>query len=80
MLRKRRVKFPIFTLAGLVIATAVGLTSAPIPVVAQSVQHDQQIPPKFDVGPIPQSILDVNYLASPDPSPPATPVPHRIGT
>jgi len=59
MLRKRRVKFPIFTLAGLVIATAIGLASAPIPVVAQSVQHDQQIPPKFVVGAIPQSILDV---------------------
>ena len=35
------------------------LTSAPISVVAQDAQQDQQIPPKFDVGPIPQSILDV---------------------
>jgi sugar lactone lactonase YvrE len=59
MLRKRRVNLSIFTLAGLIIVTAIGLTSAPISVVAQSAQQDQQIPPKFIVGPIPQSIIDV---------------------
>ncbi len=59
MLRKRRVNLSIFKLAGLMIVTAIVLTSAPISVVAQGAQQDQQIPPKFDVGPIPQSILDV---------------------
>jgi sugar lactone lactonase YvrE len=59
MPRERSVKFPILKFAGLVIATAIALTSAPISVVAQDTQSDQQIPPKFEVGPIPQSILDV---------------------
>ena len=59
MLRKRRVSLSIFKLAGLMIVTAIGLTSAPISVVAQGVQQDQPIPPKFDVGPIPRSIVDV---------------------
>ena len=59
MLRKRRVNLSIFTLAGLIIVTAIGLTSAPISVVAQGAQQDQPIPPKFVVGAIPQSILDV---------------------
>jgi hypothetical protein len=59
MLRKKRVKLSIFKLAGLMIVTAIGLTSEPIPLFAQGAQQDQQIPPKFDVGPIPQSILDV---------------------
>ena len=59
MLRKRRNKLPIFKLAGLMIVMAIGLASAPRPVLGQSAKTDQQIPPKFVVGPIPQSILDV---------------------
>jgi len=59
MLRKRRVSLSIFKLAGLMIVTAIGLTSAPISIVAQGVQQDQPIPPKFDVGPVPRSIIDV---------------------
>jgi sugar lactone lactonase YvrE len=59
MLRKRRIKLSIFKLAGLMIVAAIGLASAPRPVLGQSAKTDQQIPPKFVVGPIPQSILDV---------------------
>jgi sugar lactone lactonase YvrE len=49
----------IFKLAGLMFVTAIGLASAPIAVFAQSTENDQKIPPKFIVGPVPQSILDV---------------------
>ena len=59
MLRKRRIKSLIFTLAGLMIVAAIGLASAPRPVLGQSAKTDQQIPPTFVVGAIPQSILDV---------------------
>ncbi|CAB1081642.1 hypothetical protein D1AOALGA4SA_9288 [Olavius algarvensis Delta 1 endosymbiont] len=59
MSRKRRIQLSIFKLAGLMIVIAIGLTSAPGPVAGQSKKADQQIPPKFEVGPIPQSILDV---------------------
>ena len=59
MLLKRRVKLSIFTLAGLMLVTAIGLLSSPRRVVSQATQNKQQIPPKFIVGEIPQSILDV---------------------
>jgi sugar lactone lactonase YvrE len=59
MLTKRRVSFSIIKLVGLMIVTAIGLTSAPIPVFADGAQQDVQVPPKFIVGPVPQSILDV---------------------
>jgi hypothetical protein len=59
MLREIRAKSSVLKLAGLMIATAIGVTSAPTSAVADGAQQDQQIPPKFEVGPIPQSILDV---------------------
>jgi sugar lactone lactonase YvrE len=59
MLRKRQINLLILTLAGLMIVAAIGLASAPRPVLGQSAKTDQQIPPKFVVGAIPQSILDV---------------------
>jgi sugar lactone lactonase YvrE len=43
----------------LMIVAAIGLASAPRPVLGQNAKTDQQIPPKFVVGAIPQSILDV---------------------
>jgi sugar lactone lactonase YvrE len=59
MLREIRAKSSVLKLAGLMIASALGVTSAPTSAVADGAQQDQQIPPKFEVGPIPQSILDV---------------------
>ena len=59
MLRKRPFKLSIFRLVGVMIVAAIGLASAPRPVVGQDAQNDQQIPPKFIIGKIAQSILDV---------------------
>ena len=59
MLQKRRIKLATFTLTGLVLVTVIGLVSVPRRVFGQAVPNDQQIPAKFIVGEIPQSILDV---------------------
>jgi sugar lactone lactonase YvrE len=59
MIKNAKVNLLLFKLAGLMIVTAVSLTSLPMSVFAESAQNDQQIPPKFIVGEIPQSILDV---------------------
>ena len=55
----RQVRLPIFKLAGFMAVTAIALAGAQTPVIAQSTAGDRHIPPKFVVGPIPQSILDV---------------------
>jgi sugar lactone lactonase YvrE len=59
MLINRKVKLSLFKLAGMMIVTAVSLTSLPMSVFAESAQNDLKIPPKFIVGKIPQAILDV---------------------
>jgi sugar lactone lactonase YvrE len=59
MLGKKRINSSIVQLAGLVAITAMGLASVSISVLAKGAQDDQQITPKFIVGPIPQSIIDV---------------------
>jgi len=52
-------------IAGLLMLGAIGCSSEPEPIVEQGAQGDkgglmdQQIPPKFVVGDVPQSILDV---------------------
>ena len=65
MSKKKRVASS-FKVAGLMIVASVMLSgapsvwsSAPRPVAAQGVKKGQRIPPKFVVGDIPQSILDV---------------------
>ena len=59
MLGKKRINSSIVQLAGLVAITAMGLASVSVSVLAKGAQDDQQITPKFIVGPIPQSIIDV---------------------
>ena len=59
MFGKMRINLSMGRLAGLMAITAIGLGSASASVVAKDAQDDQQITPKFIVGPIPQSIIDV---------------------
>jgi hypothetical protein len=56
MPKKIGTDFSILGLAGFMIVTAMGLGSAPV---VANAKDAQQIPPKFVVGPVPQSILDV---------------------
>ena len=65
MLRKRRVKLSTGKLVGLMVVAAIGLASAPTPVVGQDAPKDQQIPPKFVIGKVPQAILDVKAKGDP---------------
>jgi sugar lactone lactonase YvrE len=56
MSKKRGADFSILGLAGFMIVTGMGLGCAPV---VGDGEDAQQIPPKFIVGPIPQSIIDV---------------------
>ena len=59
MLRKRPFKLSIFRLAGLMIVAAIVFGCASMSTVDKAAKNDQQIPPKFIIGKISQSILDV---------------------
>ena len=59
MLRKRPFKLSIFGLAGLMIVSAIVFGCASMSTVDKAAKNDQQIPPKFIIGKISQSILDV---------------------
>ena len=59
MLRKRPFKLSIFRLAGLMLVSAIVFGCASMSTIDKAAKNDQQIPPKFIIGKISQSILDV---------------------
>jgi hypothetical protein len=59
MLGNRPISLSLGQLAGLMAITVIGLASMSTPVFAKGAKDTQQLPAKFIVGPVPQSIIDV---------------------